>query len=491
MDSVERGRVIGGRYRLERPLAQGGMGAVWVAQHMQLDTAVAVKFMDAEYAASPEARARFEREAKASAQIKHPNAVQVYDYGLEGETPYIAMELLEGEDLDKRLQRVGRLSLSATACILTDACKALRRAHEMGLIHRDLKPANLFLIRHGDEEITKLLDFGIAKSITPQISGKVTKTGSLVGSPFYMSPEQVRGGKQLDPRSDIWSLGVIAFECITGGLPFPGDEIGDVLVAICSDPIPVPSRGAPRLTPEVDRFFARALVRELDQRFQSAREFAEAITALARAVEGDGAVVRALSSSDVAAPGDSGAKGPGSSSGAFAKTQSMQDTHPPGARAFSDGTLASTAARSSTSTHGPSGTLAPAGASLVLPPGRGSRKGAALVGAAVAVVLAVAGFTFFRSQRGTPEPEPSAEAAKAVPAAILPRVEPAPAAAAAVDTATTAAPVVSASAARAAPTAIVTASAVLRAPTKLPSKGTSPPAPPKASEPVVPLHGRD
>ncbi|WP_437621215.1 protein kinase domain-containing protein [Sorangium sp. So ce1151] len=275
MLSLEAGSVVGGKYRLERPLAGGAMGFLWVARHLQLEVEVAIKFMMPQHADSPVARARFEREAKASAQLRTPNVVHVYDYGLEGDTPYLAMELLEGEDLAAYLKRRGRLDPAETLGIMSQVCKALRRAHEVGLIHRDLKPANIFLARQG-EEVVKILDFGVAKSTGTGLAADATKTGTLIGSPHYMSPEQVRRSKTIDYRSDLWSLGVIIFECITGQLPFPGEELGDVLVEICTGDIPVPSQLAPDLWPELDQFVERALRREPAERFQSASELARA-----------------------------------------------------------------------------------------------------------------------------------------------------------------------------------------------------------------------
>ena len=280
MALVAEGRVVARKYRLERPLARGGMGEVWIARHLQLDTAVAVKFMDPSFAASSDARARFEREAKSSAQLRSPYVATVHDYGVEDDTPYIVMELLDGEDLSARLRREGRLTLTATTTIVTQVCRALRRAHEMGIVHRDLKPGNVFLARHDEEEIVKVLDFGIAKAARLTFGGEATKTGSLIGSPHYMSPEQSRSTKQVDHRSDLWSLGVIAFRALTGQLPFRGDDLIDVLVRVCTDPIPVPSHLAPHLGIKVDQFFERALARDSAARFQNAREMAEAFAAL-------------------------------------------------------------------------------------------------------------------------------------------------------------------------------------------------------------------
>src|SRR5690349_2833668 len=151
MPLLQEGRIIAGKYRLERTLARGGMGSVWMARHVHLDMLVAIKFMDAAATASNDAMARFEREAKAAAQIQSPHVVHVHDYGMEGSTPYLVMELLQGEDLGARLRREKRLSLIEVSHILTQVSKALRKAHEAGLIHRDLKPANIFLARTDDD----------------------------------------------------------------------------------------------------------------------------------------------------------------------------------------------------------------------------------------------------------------------------------------------------------------------------------------------------
>src|SRR5262249_18262559 len=241
------GTVIGAKFRLERPLSRGGMGSVWLARHVHLGAPVAIKLMDPSFIASAMFRARFEREARTAANLQSPHIVQVHDYGIEGDTPYLVMELLQGEDLKTRLERCGRLPLADAARILIQAGKGLRRAHDLGLVHRDLKPGNLFLARIEDEEVVKILDFGIAKETGGECSGAMTQTGEILGSPFYMSPEQVRGDKELDPRSDLWSLGVILFRTVTGVSPFKGDRLGTVMGKILVDPIPVTSEVAPDL----------------------------------------------------------------------------------------------------------------------------------------------------------------------------------------------------------------------------------------------------
>ena len=274
------GQVVAGRYRLERALARGGMGSVWIARHLQLDIDVAVKFMTAEAAASANARLRFEREAKAAAKLKSAHIVQIMDYGVEDDTLHIVMELLSGEDLATRLHRFGRLPVAAVAAILGQACEGIALAHDAGIVHRDLKPANLFLCREGRNEIVKVLDFGIAKSPVGAGSSDSTRTGSLIGSPNYMSPEQIVDSKAVDWRTDIWALGVIAFQCMTGREPFPGVEVGAILVGVCHGPIPIPSQLAPDLGPHVDRFFQTALARPPEQRFQHVLEFAHALHVL-------------------------------------------------------------------------------------------------------------------------------------------------------------------------------------------------------------------
>ncbi|WP_437728885.1 serine/threonine-protein kinase [Sorangium sp. So ce861] len=268
------GNTVADRFRLVRPLRQGGMGSVWLAQHIGLDIPCAIKFMHAQ-GVSKEVRLRFEREAKVAAQIRSPHVVQILDHGVWQGTPYIAMEYLDGEDLDARIQRVGRLDPHDTMAITAQVARALTRAHAAGLVHRDLKPANIFLVRDDDREIAKVLDFGIAKDSTPRVTS-TTKTGSLLGTPAYMSPEQAQGTKSIDHRSDLWSLAVVVFECLTGKLPFNSEAFGDLLLKIMVKPLPVPSQLAP-VPPGFDAWWARAASREPEARFQSAKEFCDAL----------------------------------------------------------------------------------------------------------------------------------------------------------------------------------------------------------------------
>jgi serine/threonine-protein kinase len=273
------GQIFAHKFRLERPIGSGGMGAVWRAWNLQLDIPVAIKVMNAVFAEQAESVARFEREAKAAARIRGRHVVNIYEHGAHDGRCYMAMELLEGEDLNQRLKREGRLSLQATARIVSDLCKALQRAHDLGVVHRDLKPANIFLTRDGDEEIAKVLDFGIAKLMYTTDGGFVSITGQILGTPTYMSPEQIRATKHVDARADLWSLAVIVFRALTGASPFSGSMF-DITSSILGGPTPVASAVAPDLAPEVDAFFARAMARDIDHRFQSARELSNAFSVL-------------------------------------------------------------------------------------------------------------------------------------------------------------------------------------------------------------------
>ena len=286
----EVGVTVAGRYRLESPLAVGGMGSVWVATHLGLDARVAVKFMSEEVALAPTGRARFEREAKAAARLTSPHVVRATDYGVEDNTPFIVMELLNGESLDARLRRLTRLTPGDTVRIVRQISKGLTEAHGLGIIHRDLKPANIYLARVGDEEIAKVLDFGIAKETNKAlVVDDDTKSGTLLGSPQHMSPEQARGG-DVDARSDLWSLGAVAFRALTGHRPFAGTNMADIVAKICVDPIPKPSVLAPEIGTRFDRFFETAFSRNPAFRFQSARELADAF-AEAAGLKDDGGLL--------------------------------------------------------------------------------------------------------------------------------------------------------------------------------------------------------
>jgi serine/threonine-protein kinase len=276
-------RILSGRYRLIEQLGQGGMGSVWRAYDATLHAQVAIKLVDPAIAESLEILERFEREALAAAELRSTHIVQTLDYGVDDACPFIVMELLEGESLSSRLDRQGRLDLEQTSTILTQVARALSRAHDKGIVHRDLKPDNIFIVREGDDEIVKVLDFGIAKKLDPlSLTGSTkTRTGALLGTPYYMSPEQALGRKDVDHRTDIWSFGVIAYECLTGIRPFDSESVGALLMSICHEPIPKPSQVA-AVSPEFDTWFAKAAARAPADRFQRASDAAAELRAIAQ-----------------------------------------------------------------------------------------------------------------------------------------------------------------------------------------------------------------
>ncbi|MGK3969489.1 protein kinase [Sorangium sp. So ce118] len=280
--SIAAGQVLSERYRLIRPVGQGAQASVWVAEHLALSTHVAVKLIDPELAKQEDARERFRREATAAAQLRSAHVVQILDHGIEGEQPFIVMELLEGEDLFERLARRRRLSLQETSKVVTQVARALTRAHGAGIVHRDLKPENFFICANEDDEVVKILDFGIAKvKGQGKRAAQRTTVGTLMGTPHYMSPEQVKGLREVDFRADLWALGVIAYQCVTGELPFDSEGVGDLLIKISVGEIPVPSRVNPELPPTFDAWFARACDREPERRFSSARDLAESLARIA------------------------------------------------------------------------------------------------------------------------------------------------------------------------------------------------------------------
>jgi serine/threonine-protein kinase len=270
------GQVVAKNLRLIRLLGEGGMGCVWIAEHTTLGIQVAVKFVLAEHASKGEAAIRFSREAQAAAQIKHPHVVQIFDHGVTEEgLPYIAMELLEGEELSKRISRLGGLSLADALTVLKQTSKALGKAHAMGVIHRDIKPENIFLANVDGEIFVKVLDFGIAKSTVERSHG-LTGTNTAMGTAYYMSPEQFMSAKHVDHRADLWALAVAMYQCLTASLPFEGETMPAVFVAIDKGQFRAPSQLRPDLPASIDAWFARALDRDLEKRFSSAKQMVEA-----------------------------------------------------------------------------------------------------------------------------------------------------------------------------------------------------------------------
>lgn len=272
------GVLVAERYRLVRKLGAGGMGSVWLAHDLALDSGCALKLIDAEKSQSAEVRVRFHREAKAAAQLRGAHVVDVFDHGEWNNILFIAMEHLQGEDLGARIERSGALDPEETYRIVAHVARALTRAHAHGIVHRDLKPENVFLVNDDDGETAKVLDFGIAKHDAYSLQDKATRTGSFLGTPYYVSPEQARG-KSTDHRSDLWSLGIIAFQCLTGRPPFESDALGELMGLILYEDLPTPTLKNPKLPPAIDAWWERAAARDREERFQSAKELADTLGA--------------------------------------------------------------------------------------------------------------------------------------------------------------------------------------------------------------------
>lgn len=258
------------------------MGSVWRAEQVRLRAPVAVKFLDPSLIGDKEMHDRFIQEARSAAAVRSAHVVQVFDYGTDGGVPYIAMELLDGENLDARLGSRGTLTPAELDRLFSELARGIGQAHAIGVIHRDLKPGNIFIAREGEHEVTKIVDFGIAKvkaSALRLTQGIGTQLGTLLGTPQYMSPEQVRGSGSIDHRTDLWALAVIACECLTGRCPFSGATIGDLTVQICTERPPAPSSLGP-VPPGFDQWFFKATQKKPNKRFQSVEEMAERLHAV-------------------------------------------------------------------------------------------------------------------------------------------------------------------------------------------------------------------
>lgn len=271
------GEVLAGKYSVVRVIGEGGMGVVYEGRHDRLGQRVAIKVLREEERKNREVVARFEREARFAAKLKSANVARVTDVDLLADgTPFMVMEYLEGVDLDFELSERGRLPIAEAVGYVLQACSAVAEAHALGIVHRDLKPHNLFLTDDGDRRVVKLLDFGISKTTTDE-PDSVTLTRSSLGTPLYMSPEQIRSARNADQRSDLWSLGVILYELVTGRPPFDGDGPAAVIAAITADAPSPPCE----LRPEMSRVLSDAIVRALEKdparRYATVAEFAEAI----------------------------------------------------------------------------------------------------------------------------------------------------------------------------------------------------------------------
>ena len=277
-----------GQYVLGEPLGSGGMGDVYRGEHRMLRRPVAIKLISAEQAGSPDALARFEREAQATAQLTHPNTVQLFDYGRSDDgTFYCVMELLDGETLDRIVARDGPMDVSRTIRVLTQLCGALAEAHDRGLVHRDIKPSNVILgNRGGMPDVAKLLDFGLVTTrgagAADAKSATLTQIGMIVGTPEFMSPEQCGDPREIGPSSDLYSLGALGYFLIAGRSPFAGRNPMQMLAAHLYEIPPLPSTFVDIIPDELDGLLMRALAKDPAARFESARMMATALENIGR-----------------------------------------------------------------------------------------------------------------------------------------------------------------------------------------------------------------
>lgn len=276
--TVTPGTVLANKYRVERLLGRGGMGLVVEATNLKMDRRVALKFLHAEAMGNPIAVERFQREARAAGRIDHPHVARVFDVEeLETGAPYMVMEYLEGIDLEVWLRQNGKLPVEQVATFMLQVCDAIAEAHRLGIVHRDIKPANLFVTHTATGlPFIKVLDFGISKVVKDPI-GSVTKTTSFLGSPLYMSPEQMKSSKDVDARSDIWSLGAVLFELLTGEVPFRAETIPELTLKVTLAPTPSVTLARPDVSALLESVVHRCLEKDRELRYGSAKELADAL----------------------------------------------------------------------------------------------------------------------------------------------------------------------------------------------------------------------
>jgi eukaryotic-like serine/threonine-protein kinase len=310
---AEIGSTLGGRYRLVELLGQGGMATIYRAHDRQLDRDVAVKVLRPEYGTDPDFLARFRQEAQAAASLNHPNVVGVYDYGDDQAGPYIVMELVDGEDLATLVRRNGPLPPRQAARLGSQIARGLATAHARGIVHRDMKTANVLLTRDGQPKVS---DFGIARAMA---EAQLTLPGTTLGSVHYFSPEQARGD-QATPASDVYSLGIVIYELLTGRRPWEGDSAAGVAMARLSGPTPGPSDARSGVPPALDSIVRRALARDSAQRYASAAAMADALDAFVEGRADPAAAAplgaAALAGSGAAGSADTGADGLAGATGA-------------------------------------------------------------------------------------------------------------------------------------------------------------------------------
>jgi len=303
MTEVYAGQILGGKYRVDRVLGAGGMGMVVAATHLQLDERIAIKFLLPEALRNPEAVARFGREARAAVKIRGEHVARVIDVGtFENGAPYMVMEHLDGRDLSALIHERGALAPSDAVDAVLQACEALAEAHALGIVHRDLKPANLFMVRRPDgTPCVKVLDFGISKLTAAGADHSMTKTSAVMGSPLYMSPEQMTASRQVDARTDIWAIGVVLYELLTGRVPFSAETLPEICGLILTATPHAVRDFSPAVPDGLQIVVQRCLEKDRERRFANVSELAHALApfgsrATSRSVE---RIARILGASSV------------------------------------------------------------------------------------------------------------------------------------------------------------------------------------------------
>jgi serine/threonine-protein kinase len=291
------GSIVNDKFVVTRFIGSGGTGVVLAARDRNLGRLVAIKFLQPELAASREIVSRFLREARATSRLKSEHVVRILDVGtLPNDMPYFVMEHLTGTDLSSRLSERGPFSIDEVLDYVLQALEAIAEAHRNGIVHRDLKPENLLLTtREDDSDFIKVLDFGTSKLRSQEVSTLnevVTRKGTLLGSPLYMSPEQIRDASEADARSDIWSIGVVMHELLTGQPPFQGQFLAEIIGSVCGDDYALPARED--LPAELAEILMKCLQKEADDRFQSVEELARAFLPLIRTVASQVSIERIL-----------------------------------------------------------------------------------------------------------------------------------------------------------------------------------------------------
>lgn len=413
------GSLIAGRYRVLRPLGEGGMGQVYLAEHEAIEKKVALKVLKSEYSRKEDIVTRFQQEAISASRIKHPNVLDVFDFGkLESGEAFLAMEFLEGHDLSDDLAKTFVLDPSRGIQIALQICRALAAAHSKGVVHRDMKPDNVFLQRTGDgEELVKIVDFGIAQLRTNEEVAKtqptrrrLTKTGMIFGTPEYMSPEQA-AGRAADLRVDVYALGVILYEMFTGSVPFTGDSFMAVLAKTLNDPPPpmIEMNRDLRVSSELESVIMRSLAKSPDQRYASMTEFSNALLGTPEGAQfgrvPSGSIGGGRLSAYPEAAGASTAAQFGSKSAMTASGTVAALTAPSPGGTAAIGTPRDVGARTATPTGGQSATVAPT---------RAPSTGLVVGSLGLVALLGIGGYVAFaRGSSGHPVP-PTAEGPEAV-----------------------------------------------------------------------------